>query len=75
MFKHIQAIRRQKPTNFLSMFDHFAGLALKGLNISHNKYFKTALIHSISRIKQTCKFQVFKAWLKVFAICQRESVM
>ena len=31
MFKHTQTIRRQEPTNFLSVFDHFLGLALKGL--------------------------------------------
>ena len=31
MFKYTQAIRRQKPTNWLSVFDHFVGLALKGL--------------------------------------------
>ena len=31
MVKHIQAIRRQKPTNCLSVFDHFVGLWLKGL--------------------------------------------
>ena len=31
MVKHIQTIRRKKPTNCLSVFDHFVGLALKGL--------------------------------------------
>ena len=31
MVKHTQIIRRQKPTNCLSVFDHFVGLALKGL--------------------------------------------
>ena len=30
--KHIQAIRKQKSTNCLSVFDHFVGLALKFLN-------------------------------------------
>ena len=34
MVKHAQTIRRQKPTNCLSLFDHFVGLALKGLNAS-----------------------------------------
>ena len=29
--KHTQTIRRQQPTNCLSMFDHFVELALKGL--------------------------------------------
>ena len=31
MVKHTQAILRQKPTNCLSVFDHFVGLALKVL--------------------------------------------
>ena len=31
MVKHTQIIRRQKPTNYLGVFDHFVGLALKGL--------------------------------------------
>ena len=31
MVKHTQTIRRQKPTNCFSVFDHFVGLALKEL--------------------------------------------
>ena len=31
MVKHTETIRPQKPTNCLSVFDHFVGLALKGL--------------------------------------------
>ena len=31
MVKHTQTIRRKLPTNCLSVFDHFVGLALKGL--------------------------------------------
>ena len=31
MVKHTQTIRRQQPTNRLSVFDHFVGLVLKGL--------------------------------------------
>ena len=31
MVKHTQKIRQQQPTNFLSMFDHFVGLALEDL--------------------------------------------
>ena len=31
MIKHTQTLRRQKPTNCLSVFDHFVGLAYKGL--------------------------------------------
>ena len=32
MVKHTQTIRRQNPTNCLSLFDHFVELMLKGLN-------------------------------------------
>ena len=31
MVKHTQTFRWQKPTNYLSVFDHFVGLPLKGL--------------------------------------------
>ena len=34
MVKHTQTISRQQPTNFLSVFDDFVGLTLKGLSIS-----------------------------------------
>ena len=33
MVKHSQTIRSQKPTYYLSVFDNFVGLALKGLSI------------------------------------------
>ena len=31
MVKHTQTIRRQQLTSFLSVFDHFVGLVLKGI--------------------------------------------
>ena len=31
MNKHAKTIRRQQPTNCLSVFNYFVGLALKGL--------------------------------------------
>ena len=31
MVKHTQTIHRQKSTKYLSLFDHFMGLAIKGL--------------------------------------------
>ena len=34
MVKHTQMIRRKLTTNCLSVFDHFVGLAVKGLNES-----------------------------------------
>ena len=36
MVKRTQAIRREEPTNWLSVFDRFVRLALKGLNDFHN---------------------------------------
>ena len=33
MVKHTQTIHQLLPTNCLSVFDHFVGLALKGLNL------------------------------------------
>ena len=35
MVKHTQKIRRMLPTNFLSVFDHFVGLAFKRLILSY----------------------------------------
>ena len=36
MVKNTQTIRRLSPTNCLRVFDHFVGLALKGLSPRHN---------------------------------------
>ena len=36
MIKHTQTIRQLLPTNSLSVFNHFVGLALKGLKIVAN---------------------------------------
>ena len=44
MVKHTQKIRRQPPTNCLSVFDHFVRLALKGLtSLSSLGLFKSGL--------------------------------
>ena len=45
MVNHTQKIRRQQPTNCLSVFDHFAGVELKGVtrrqkNRSYQSFFK-----------------------------------
>ena len=34
MVKHTQTISLQQQTNCISLFDHFVGLVLKGLNIA-----------------------------------------
>ena len=38
MVKHVQTIRRMLLTNCLGVFDHFAGLTLKGLNLNQSDY-------------------------------------
>ena len=43
MVKHTQKIRRQQQTNFLSVFNHFVWLALKGLNWL--KFFAAPILH------------------------------
>ena len=46
--KHTQTIRRLLPTNCLSVFDHFLGLALKGLNFIHRAdYFRNFFSGSV----------------------------
>ena len=40
MVKYTKAIRRQQPTNCLSVFDHFDGLALEGLRVSIKTIFR-----------------------------------
>ena len=35
MVKHTQTIRWLKSTNYLSVFEHFVGLTLKGLNLHY----------------------------------------
>ena len=38
LVKHAQKLRRQQPTNCLSLFNHFVELALKGLKIEIRPY-------------------------------------
>ena len=44
MVKHTQTIRQQKPTNCLSVFDHFVGLALKWLKHRESDQFMILII-------------------------------
>ena len=37
MVKHAQTVRRQQPTNCLSVFDHFLDWRLKGSEINPSK--------------------------------------
>ena len=45
MVKHTQTIHRQKPTSCLSVFDHFVGLALKGLKQAGGAFINFFLFH------------------------------
>ena len=54
MVKHTQTICPQQPTNCLSVFDHFGGLALKELKISFLKK-HLRLPYSKSTIKNAKK--------------------
>ena len=35
MVKHTQTIRRQKPANFLSVFDHFVRVGIERINLEY----------------------------------------
>ena len=50
MVKHPQTIRRQKPTNYLNVFDNFMGLALKGLNFTENDNIKIIIKSTSTQI-------------------------
>ena len=45
MVKHTQTIRRLFAMNSLSVFDHFVGLALKGLKLSMQGMYYTGCFH------------------------------
>ena len=47
MVKHTKTIRRLLPTNYLSVFDHFVGLALNGLDRKKNYLNYTKVIFSV----------------------------
>ena len=65
MVKHTQKIRQQKPTNCLSVFDHFEGLALKSLkqNLLKNHEF-------ISRIAKK-KLEVTRIYRRLHILTHR----
>ena len=43
----LHKIRRQQPTNYLSVFDHFVGLALKELNKIQRTSIQSGQVRSI----------------------------
>ena len=52
MVKHTQTIRWLKPTNCLNVFDHFMGLALKGLLKKEKE--KTMNGDQLQKLSQFC---------------------
>ena len=46
MVKHTETIRRQKPTNCLSMFDHFVNLARQGLITIYDIFLVESVVES-----------------------------
>ena len=62
MVKHTQAIYQFLPTNCLSVFDHFVGLAVKGLTVNKN----TKTSKSLTNIKAGVKYKAFDICCKSF---------
>ena len=54
MVKNIQTVCRHQPTNYLSVFNHFVGLAFKGLGLEKVivPYDKIATNENSLRIKE-----------------------
>ena len=59
MVKHTQKIRRLLPMNCLSVFDHFVGLAVKGLKMSHFLYenINSPRIKQLPRVGTSTSFE------------------
>ena len=50
MAKHTETVCQQQPANYLSVFDHFVELMLKGLSYFFNEnFFSSAEVHQENR--------------------------
>ena len=65
MVKRTQILCQQKPKNCLSVFDHFVGLALKGLNLIHLDITHPRKVR-ISYFEKTANFNIIVSLRKVF---------
>ena len=54
MVKYTQTIRQLLPTNYLKVFDHFAGLTIKGL-----KAIKMHMFHFFPTLTRTLIFNIY----------------
>ena len=60
MVKHTLTIRQLLPTNCLRVFDHFVGLALKGLIIKYYDHsLDNTIVHEISLEKKKTFIQTY----------------
>ena len=66
--KHSQAIHRLLPTDCLSVFDHFMGLAIKGLNALISFDVSIANIHEVSYFQTLECVLTFKILQKILKI-------
>ena len=58
MTKHTQTIRRQQPTNYLSGFGHFVGLAIEGLMVNLGLLFSTLLVNHANLLSQEVIYSI-----------------
>ena len=58
MTKHTQTIRRQQPTNYLSVFGHFVGLAIEGLMVNLGLLFSTLLVNHANLLSQEVIYSI-----------------
>ena len=63
MVKHTQTIRREQATNCLSVFDHFVGVAVKGLS---NRYETSYYFLKSDVVKMVTRLRIFSDISKVF---------
>ena len=73
MVKHTQIIRRLLPTGCLSVFDHFVGLALKGLShlqsFCSGNFWRRVDLQNFFKCRCFWKFLFIKSWLVAFKHC------
>ena len=72
MVKHSQTIRWQKPTNCLSVFDHFWGLVLKGLKGDSGGFRRRKNLEQFITFKQSNFVNVF-VFFSYFEILAEQS--
>ena len=62
MIKHTQAILQQQLTNCSSVFDHFFGLALKGLT----SVLPSSFLNFLASVQQQRKLGAVRSWHEKF---------